>query len=129
MYGVAWLCYGEGEPGDLYFGEHVIPSHEGVHQRDPLGQLLFSLAIQPLIEKLESEINVWYLDDGTIGGAPDVVMRDFTRILRAADWLGLAVNDAKCELFVDPAVPETIATMDANRRMAPNIQIVKIIHI
>jgi hypothetical protein len=28
--------------------------------------MIFSLAIQPIILSLNSELNIWYLDDGTL---------------------------------------------------------------
>ena len=45
-------------------------------------------------------MNLWYLDDGTLGGHPDTVLSDFRRIIGAETHLGLAINPAKCELIV-----------------------------
>ena len=53
----------------LFFGEYTINSCEGIQQGDPLGPLLFCLAIQDLISSLKSEFCVLYLDDGTLGGS------------------------------------------------------------
>ena len=39
----------------LFCGDHILESAEGVQQGDPLGSLLFCLVIQPLIVKLRSE--------------------------------------------------------------------------
>jgi len=49
--------------------------------RDPLGPVLFSLAIHSLASELVSTFNVWYLDDGTLGGSPRSVLADFATIL------------------------------------------------
>lgn len=47
----------------------TLTSEVGPQQGDPLGPLLFSLlSIHPIIASLKSEINIWYLDDGTLGG-------------------------------------------------------------
>ncbi|KAF2890384.1 hypothetical protein ILUMI_15789, partial [Ignelater luminosus] len=56
-----WQCYSSST--DLIFGNQVIPSLVGVQQGDPAGPMTFSLAIQPIIDELKSELNVFYLDD------------------------------------------------------------------
>ena len=50
------------QPSMLFCGDRVMQSAEGVQQGDPLA-LLFCLAIQPLIQDLQSEFRVFYLDD------------------------------------------------------------------
>ena len=57
------------QPSSLFFSNYIIHSCEGVQQGDPLGPLLFCLAIHDLITLLKSEFNVFYLDDGTLGGS------------------------------------------------------------
>jgi hypothetical protein len=42
----------------------------GVQQGDPLGPVLFCLALHPVIKSLKSEFNVWYLDDGVLADDP-----------------------------------------------------------
>ena len=49
----------------LFCGDHIVESAKGVQQGDPLTPLLFCLAIQPVVLKLQSEFNVFYLDDVT----------------------------------------------------------------
>ena len=68
-------------PSNLFFGKEVLLSKEGVQQGDPLGPLLFSLAINDAISCCKSEFNMWYLDDGTLGGNVDVVLADFDKIM------------------------------------------------
>ena len=92
----------------LFFGNHsengcVIDSKEGVQQGDPLGPFLFSLAIRELILSCESELNCWYLDDGTMASDTNTVLADYKKILACSNTLGLNVNPKKCELYiVDP---------------------------
>ena len=43
-------CYAQ--PSKLYFGSETISSEKGVQQGDPLGPMLFALAIQPLLKDL-----------------------------------------------------------------------------
>jgi hypothetical protein len=51
----------------------LLLSRQGTQQGDPLGMLLFALAIQPLVLRIQSErdldLNLWYADDGTLVGS------------------------------------------------------------
>ena len=85
----------------LAFGDHLLLSEEGVQQGDPLGPLLFCLAILPIVKRLSSPLNLWYLDDGTLGDSPFQVLADFELIQSEGIHIGLQVNDGKCEV-VDP---------------------------
>ena len=98
IYPYIYQCYSE--KSCLFFNGSTIYSAEGVQQGDPLGPLCFSIAIQGLISKLTSDLNVWYLDDGTLAGHPDIVRADFEKIIAAQDSLGLKVNQKKCEFSV-----------------------------
>jgi hypothetical protein len=81
----------------LLFNDNTILSQEGAQQGDPLGPLLFCMAIQPIVNKLKSRLNVWYLDDGTIGDTQEVVMSDFEYITEESKRIGLEINISKCE--------------------------------
>src|SRR5664279_5500906 len=91
------LCYAE--PSELYFGNEIIMSEEGAQQGDPLGSLLFCLAIQSIVVKLSSEFNVWYIDDGTIGGNQSDILHDIHLIKAEGEIIGLTLNETKCELI------------------------------
>ena len=65
LFPFVWLAYCTST--HLFFGDSIIPSATGVQQSDPLGPVLFSLAIHSLASELVSTFNVWYLDDGTLG--------------------------------------------------------------
>ena len=64
-----------GSPSSLFYGENIILSSEGVQQGDPLGPLFFCLTIHNMVQQLCSELNVFYLDDGTLGGTLDDVLQ------------------------------------------------------
>jgi Reverse transcriptase (RNA-dependent DNA polymerase) len=63
-------CYGD--VGFLYVGEHQVRASIGVHQGDPLGPLLFALAIHPFLisikERFSGILQGWFLDDGNLIG-------------------------------------------------------------
>ena len=82
----------------LFYSEDVIFSAESVHQGDPLGPLLFCLTIHLILEKLESAFKVFYIDDGTIGGERQVVVKGVAMFEEEVVSLGLKVNCSKSEL-------------------------------
>ena len=88
-------------PSSLFYGENIILSSEGVQQGDPLGPLLFCLAIHDMVQQLCSELNVFYLDDGTLGGTLDDVLQDLSTVQRAARELGLQLNCKKSEMICE----------------------------
>jgi hypothetical protein len=60
LYPYLYQCYRN--PATLFFGNHLISSSVGAQQGDPCGPMIFSIAIQPIILSLDSELNIWYLD-------------------------------------------------------------------
>ena len=87
------------EPSILFWGEQTLMSREGVQQGDPLGPLLFCLTIHELTIQLESDLCMFYLDDGTLGGSPDEVLRDLRLVEQGAAELGLTLNHKKSEVI------------------------------
>lgn len=97
IFAYVFQCYSN--PSFLMFGNSFILSESGVQQGDPLGPLLFCLTINKLIKCLNSQFNTWYLDDGSLGDKPDVVLNDLKTIIELSKSLGLELNFKKCELF------------------------------
>ena len=98
-----------GKPSCLYCGDHIIQSAEGVQQGDPVGPLLFCLSIHQLVSKLQSELVLFYLDDGTIAGSLQDVLADLRLIEFEASKLGLELNHSKSEVITDqPSVQEAM---------------------
>ena len=100
----AWAGWCYEDPSSLWYDVWEFPSDEGVQQGDPLGPLLFSLVVDELVKRIASELpgltlNLWYLDDGVIGGSVADVKAAYDIILQAGPPLGLNINDAKCELI------------------------------
>ena len=77
---------------------NLIWSNSGVQQGDPLGPLLFSLAIHDIASSMKSNFNVWYLDDATIAGDPRSVCDDIKKCSCMLADLGLILNRSKSEL-------------------------------
>ena len=85
----------------LFFaGKHCIPSSRGIQQGDPLGPALFALAVDKIAKDVSSVLNIWYLDDATIGGQTSSVFNDATKIINAFKEISLQINSNKCELFI-----------------------------
>ena len=66
-------CHSYGCEAELLLGETIILSKTGFHQGDPLAPLLFSLTLQPIVNKIKEKVpslsaNEWYLDDGALAG-------------------------------------------------------------
>ena len=98
VYGYIYHCYAE--TSDLFYNENVIASESGVQQGDPMGPALFSLGIHDLACSLKSTLNVWYLDDVTLGGDGCTVLDDIKVLCKESGKIGLELNPSKCELIV-----------------------------
>ena len=84
----------------LFWQDKVLTSAEGVQQGDPLGPFLFCLGMRDIIKELTSQINVWYLDDGTLIGDVNSVANDFANLKNLAAGIGLQINASKCECAI-----------------------------
>ena len=98
MYNFIHQCYDINT--NLIFGDEVLNSREGFQQGDPLGPFLFSLGIQDIVNDLRSELNVFYLDNGTLEGDVETVVGDLLKIKSALHTHRLELNPTKCELYV-----------------------------
>ena len=78
IYKFCHLSYGD--PSFLKFNNQVITSQEGAQQGDPLGSLLFCLAIHPILTSFSSELVIGYMDDITLGGDEESLERDVQQV-------------------------------------------------
>ena len=96
-------CYSK--PSNLFFGSETIPSEKGVQQGDPIGPLLFALALQPLLLELNKgrsqglQLVFSYLDDLILAGEQHIVAGAFHFLKSAASRIGLEFNMSKCEVI------------------------------
>ncbi|MGZ6209896.1 MAG: reverse transcriptase domain-containing protein, partial [Syntrophales bacterium] len=82
----------------------IIQSIEGCQQGDPLGPLLFCLAIRKITEKIRNLdnaplLNAWYFDDGTIAGNLESVRQAMEILETEGKEIGLTLNHAKSILY------------------------------
>ena len=68
-----------GSPTPPMTNGNVIWSASGVQQGEPLGPLLFFIAIHDIASSVRSNFIVWYLGDATIAGDPRSVCDDIKR--------------------------------------------------
>ena len=66
LYPFCHLAYGSST--SLKFGDFMVWSCEGVQQGDPMGPLLFCLALHPILLALASPLRIAFMDDVTLGG-------------------------------------------------------------
>jgi len=95
-------------PSALFWGTTPISSELGVQQDDPCGPALFALVLQPIVEAIRTELNLWFLDDGTAGDDPGKVIDALLTIIDMARKVGLTLNFKKCEVAVLGAGPEEV---------------------
>ena len=106
-------------PSLLFIGNEVIQSAEGVQQGDPLGPLLFCLTIHSIVSQLRSELRIFYMDDGTLGGTVDDVLEDLHTVEQVAMDLGLQLNLAKSEIICTNS-----STRETMLHAAPDLRVV-----
>ena len=58
------------------------------------------LTTHNMVQQLRSELNLLYLDDGTLGGSLDEVLVDFWKVEQSAGELGLQLNLGKTEMHL-----------------------------
>ena len=68
-----------------------------MQQGDPLGPLLFCLAVAKVLKACEGDLVVGYLDDLTVGGDYEQLIALVPIIEEVSATLGLSLNHSKCE--------------------------------
>ena len=123
LYRLLWQAYSG--PTKLFYGDTDLVSRTGIQQGDPFGPALFSLGIDTLVREIDSEFNVWYLDDGTIGDTPEKVLSCVQRLVENLREVGLEVNQSKCELLIlDHAKEQVRETERLFREVLPSLKVI-----
>ena len=85
----------------LVYGSHTIPSREGPQQSDPLSSLEFCESIQPILNELDSDLEIGFIDDLSMSSDLLKLAKDFETIIKAETSTGLKLNTTKCEIIMD----------------------------
>ena len=94
---LAFLVYSKSS--SVIASVHSITSSSGVQQGDPIGPLLFTLAIDQIASGVQPELNVWYLDETIIGSSPESVLSDVQRCITGLRRIGLNGNQKMTEII------------------------------
>jgi hypothetical protein len=84
--------------------------------------MIFSLTIQPIVLSLDFQVNIWYLDDGTLADYPEVVLSDFKKVINLFIKIGLELNFNKCEIFCSSGDTD-LKVIKEFQNLAPGIKI------
>ena len=107
----SWVSWCYGAPTWLLFGDERLSSEEGAQQGDPLGPLLFSLAIKPALQKVleaKPELACFYLDDGLVAGTLEQVDKALQILQKETAELGLTLRPDKCQTHVLDSAQNTL---------------------
>ncbi|KAL0208928.1 hypothetical protein P9112_011515 [Eukaryota sp. TZLM1-RC] len=115
---------------NLHFGYNILSSSSGVKQGDPLGPLLFCLAIHPILlqirEMIPSLKKIAYMDDVVLIGDLNIVKQATVCFKDLFTKIGLRLNLLKCVLLSnspvstiidDIEIPAKLYSIDAIRHL------------
>ena len=82
-------------------------SETGIQQGDPIRPALFALLVNEAARGIQSEFNVWYLDDASLEDSPEKDHDNLVVLLERLRAIDLEVNGSKCELTIlNGSMPE-----------------------
>ena len=124
LYHLLWQAYHK--DSYLFFGESLLLSSSGLQQGDPSGPALFSLGVDKASRLPNCDLNIWYLDDATLGGTAQEVLADLANVIAELQEAGLTVNDSKCEIILlNHTSVEEEETLSGFRDLLPNIRLLR----
>ena len=98
LHRLSWVYWCYSISGLLHFGDLIISPTSGVQQGDPLRLLLFSLTMSELLKSIKSfsgvDLQLRYLDDGTLIGPIAVIARMLREMENLGPSFGLHLNDS-----------------------------------
>ena len=124
LYRLLWQAYSRSTT--FIYGISNLESATGIQQRDPFCPDLFSLGIDSIASRVDTEFNVWYLDDGTIGDSPEEVLSCVRVLVDDLRRVGLEVNHSKCELLIlNHTREDSLRTEGMFREIMPGLKVVQ----
>ena len=100
-----WFRFCYGVPAVLSCQGKKLPfaSKAGIQQGDPLGPLYFACGILILCRRIKAELkdslSLWYLDDGSMAGPGEELLKAWKIVEEEAKKIGMRVNVKKCEIW------------------------------
>ena len=94
---LAHLAYSS--PSTVLASSHPICSATGIQQADPLGPVLFAMAVDEVASSQSSKKHIWYLDDATSSGQAESVFADVKKCVTELKKIGLKGNPSKCDVI------------------------------
>jgi hypothetical protein len=83
---------------------------------------MFCLAIAPLTSSIQCDLNVWYLDDGSVGGSIESVLEAVKKVQEFEAQSGLRLNANKCEIFLSGYDDDqAVAAMQSLQHLLPGV--------
>lgn len=100
----AYTQWAYGLASRLRYGDHIINSCSGVQQGDPVGPVLFAIAIAPVLQTARLNfpnevIDLWYADDGCLLGRAADLLTAYRTLEPLFAAINLSINSNKCALW------------------------------
>ena len=88
-----------------------------------MASISIKFTIHDIISDLSCPFDVWFLDDGTIGGSLDQALNDLRSIQQSFSEIGLSLNSDKCDITVlgNPCLSTHRRTIVKARQILPGL--------